>query len=112
MAFFGENAVRAWVDLSPQVGVIRDDFNVSSITDNGTGFFTVTYTDNMANELYTTVCNASGAYGATLSGSNYNRTGESAPKSVSQCSVACYAPNNAVLVDVAYCGVIIVGDLS
>tara|TARA_R100001224_G_C4020414_1_gene149118 strand:+ start:943 stop:1281 length:339 start_codon:yes stop_codon:yes gene_type:complete len=112
MAYFGENAVRAWVDFSLEAAAIRDDFNISGITDNGTGFFTVTIDTDMANMLYTVVATGSNAYDATLGGGNYNRYAEAAPRTTGSVSVACFAPNNAVMVDINYCGVIIVGDLS
>lgn len=41
---------------------IRDDFNVSSLTDNGTGDYTLTFTNAMANTNY-----------CTLGTSNYER---------------------------------------
>ena len=47
---------RAWVNFNGLNTVaIRDDFNVSSITDNGTGDYTVTFTNAMPNANYCTV---------------------------------------------------------
>ena len=44
---------RAWVNFDGSGTVaIRDDFNVSSITDNGTGDYTVNFTTAMANANY------------------------------------------------------------
>ena len=44
---------KAWVNFSGNGTVaIRDDFNVSSITDNGTGNYTINYTNSMANANY------------------------------------------------------------
>tara|TARA_R100000995_G_C3392895_1_gene81317 strand:+ start:67 stop:402 length:336 start_codon:yes stop_codon:yes gene_type:complete len=111
MAFVGDNAVRAWVDFSLEAASIRDDYGISSITDNGTGFFTVNYDTNMGNMLYCVLATGSNGYDATLSSSNYNRYAEAAPRSVSSCSVACFAPNNGVRVDINYCGVVVLGDL-
>ena len=38
MAYFGENACAAWVNFNGQGTVsIRDDYNISSITDHGSG---------------------------------------------------------------------------
>ncbi len=46
---------KAWVNFNAQgVIAIRDSFNVSSITDNGTGDFTVNFTNNLANNNYVT----------------------------------------------------------
>ena len=44
---------KAWVNFNGDGTVaIRDDFNVSSITDNGTGFYTVNFTNSLANANY------------------------------------------------------------
>ena len=44
MAFIGELAALAWVNFHAVSSVgIRDDYNVSSITDNGTGDFWVNF---------------------------------------------------------------------
>ena len=44
---------KTWVNFSGNGTVaIRDDFNVSSITDNGTGNYTINYSSSMANANY------------------------------------------------------------
>lgn len=44
---------KAWVDFNGRGTVaIRDSFNVSSITDNGTGDYTVNYSNNMSDTNY------------------------------------------------------------
>ena len=44
---------KAWVNFNGSGTVaIRDDFNVTSITDGGTGLYTVNYTNSMANANY------------------------------------------------------------
>ena len=44
---------KAWVNFNGTGTVaIRDDFNISSITDNGTGLYTVNFTTAMANTDY------------------------------------------------------------
>ena len=51
---------KAWVNFNGTGTVaIRDEFNVSSITDNGTGNYTVNFTNNMANTNYCAVTAAS-----------------------------------------------------
>ena len=50
---------KAWVNFDGGRGgspSIRDSFNVSSITDNATGAYTVNFTNAMANANYATVC--------------------------------------------------------
>jgi|TARA_A100000172_G_scaffold22407_1_gene12739 hypothetical protein len=112
MAFFGDNAVRAWVNFNLSNSSIRDDFNISGLNDNGTGRFDVNIDTDMANENYSVVATGSGAYSTSLTSSNYNRYAEATVRNAGSVGVACYAPNNAVFVDISYCGVIICGDLS
>ena len=51
---------KAWVNFNGTGTVaIRDDFNVSSITDNGTGDYTINITTAMANTNYAVCANAS-----------------------------------------------------
>tara|TARA_A100001035_G_scaffold64628_1_gene49174 strand:+ start:775 stop:1161 length:387 start_codon:yes stop_codon:yes gene_type:complete len=46
-------AAKAWVDFNGRGTVaIRDSFNVSSITDNGTGDYTVNFSSNMPDTNY------------------------------------------------------------
>lgn len=54
-----ENAThcRAWVNFNGTgVVAIRDDFNVSSITDNGTGDYTVNFSNALSDANYSTLC--------------------------------------------------------
>ena len=58
----GQSAAKAWVNFNGTGTVaIRDSGNVSSITDNGTGFYTVNFTTAMPNANYSAI----GAYGGT-----------------------------------------------
>ena len=46
-------AAKAWVNFNGQGTVaIRDSYNVSSITDNGTGNYTINFTTAMSNSNY------------------------------------------------------------
>ncbi len=48
-----QGRAKAWVNFNGTGTVaIREDFNVSSITDNATGQYTVTFTNAMADALY------------------------------------------------------------
>lgn len=52
----GGNAVKAWVNFNGTGTVaIRASFNVSSITDNGTGDYTVNFTNALADANYSAV---------------------------------------------------------
>ena len=50
--------VKAWINFDGSGTVsIRDDFNVSSLTDNGTGDYTLTFDTALANNDYALVTN-------------------------------------------------------
>ena len=52
----------AWVNFNGTSTVaIRDSYNVSSITDNGTGDYSVTYTNAMSNSNYATAASILGS---------------------------------------------------
>tara|TARA_B100001029_G_C15017427_1_gene428285 strand:+ start:528 stop:851 length:324 start_codon:yes stop_codon:yes gene_type:complete len=58
MAIFSEQVARAWVNFNGQNTIaIRDSFNVSSITDNGTGDYTISFSTAMANTNYSVTGN-------------------------------------------------------
>tara|TARA_R100001086_G_scaffold136928_1_gene71423 strand:- start:396 stop:851 length:456 start_codon:yes stop_codon:yes gene_type:complete len=106
-----QGLAKAWINFNlGSGGSIRDDFNISTIVDNGTGLFTVNFSTAMADANYSTISTASNGTQEELTSSNYNRIGESTAHTSTKFSVACYAPNNAVLVDVGYCGVAVFGD--
>jgi len=57
---------------------IRDSFNVSGVTDNATGDFTVTFTNAMGNEFYSALGNTAGEnnqYGPCSSQDTHSTTG-------------------------------------
>ena len=105
-----QGRAKAWVNFSLSAGTIRDDFNISSLDDNGTGFFSVNFSTAMANANYATISTGSNGTQAELNSGNYNRMADSTAHTSSKFSVACYAPDNTVLVDVGYCGVAVFGD--
>jgi len=43
---------RMWIFFDMNAGSIKDSFNVSSITDDGTGLFTITYSSAFSNTNY------------------------------------------------------------
>lgn len=68
----GGNAVKAWVNFNGTGTVaIRAAFNVSSITDNGTGDYTVNFTNALADANYSANVNAGGSAAVYL-GSIYD----------------------------------------
>ena len=57
----GQQACKAWVNFNGQGTVaIRESYNVSSITDNGTGKYTVNFTNAMVNANYTIIITTGG----------------------------------------------------
>jgi hypothetical protein len=44
----GQHAAKAWLNYNHPSNVVRESFNVSSVTDNATGHFTKNYTSNMS----------------------------------------------------------------
>lgn len=50
---------RAWVNFNGTGGTIRSSFNVSSITVNGTGNYTVNFATTLNNANYAAVCGVS-----------------------------------------------------
>jgi hypothetical protein len=51
-----QEVIQAWVNFNGTGTVaIRDSYNVSSITDNGTGDYTVNFTNAMANTNYLSI---------------------------------------------------------
>jgi hypothetical protein len=55
-------SAKAWVNFNGTGTVaIRDDLNVSTISDNGTGDYTVNFTNNMANANYAAAAIANGS---------------------------------------------------
>lgn len=44
----GQSAAKAWLNYNHPSNIVRESFNVSSVTDNATGHFTKNYTSNMS----------------------------------------------------------------
>tara|TARA_R100001509_G_C4832993_1_gene203934 strand:- start:424 stop:765 length:342 start_codon:yes stop_codon:yes gene_type:complete len=49
MAYFGENAIQAWVAYNGSTNTIRNSYNCSVVADNGTGDFSMYFGTNIAN---------------------------------------------------------------
>ena len=50
-----QGLAKAWFQIDAASGVLDDSFNYSSSSDNGTGSFSQTFTNNMANQNYSFV---------------------------------------------------------
>ena len=62
-AQIAQGRAKAWIKFNQNTGSISDSFNVSSVTDNGTGLFDVNFTTNMASTKYVTVTGLTAYYG-------------------------------------------------
>ena len=71
----GQQACKAWVNFNGSGTVaIRESYNVSSITDNGTGDYTVNFTTAMPDANYSAVGNGyNDQSGGTFTGLNDGR---------------------------------------
>lgn len=94
---------RAWVNFNGTGTVaIRASFNVSSITDNGTGDYTLNFTTAMPDADYSAVANAGQGTNSDVSVCGYRET-----ISTSAYRMKTIASNATVYVDAAYVGVTI-----
>jgi hypothetical protein len=92
---------KAWVNFNGTGTVaIRDSFNVSSITDNGTGNYTVNFTTAMSNANYAFSVSASDP--GTADG--FATLATSVPTS-SAFRFRCFVYNGATVTDMPYCAV-------
>jgi len=92
-----QGLVKAWVNLDgDSTASIVDNLNVGSLTDNGTGSFTITYTNNMGNTTYAVVVGIDEASnsGGTLTIGNVHTTSQL--KLVSRNSSASVADENSL----------------
>ena len=76
MAYFGENAVKAFVKYDDGSNSVDDSFNVSSVTNHAVGEITVNFSTNMSSSNYCTVSACAGVSGkngmACYTSTNYS----------------------------------------
>ena len=67
-----QGLVKAWCKFNGEASSIANDdsFNVSGLTDNGTGDYTIAIDNDMANDDYATTCNGSEQVFSPLNASN------------------------------------------
>jgi hypothetical protein len=65
---------KAWVNYNGTAQTVRGSFNVSSVTRNGTGDYTITFTTNMPNTNYAMVGSSriDSSYQSLVSPTTYN----------------------------------------
>ncbi len=104
-----QEAAKAWINFNG-TGTIatRDSLNVSSITDRGTGKFTITFATAMGNTNYNSVASA------TVGGAdNYNRMAGAASNSTNFSYLNTFAQGtNSELYDADYTSATFHGDLA
>jgi len=97
-------ACRAWVNFDGTGTVsIRDSGNVSSVTDNGTGFYTVNFATAMPDTNFATACD-NGFNDSTFGIRRIASTRQEEAISVSQIKIICSRVDN-VVEDSNFCSV-------
>lgn len=102
---------KAWVNFNGAgTPAIREQYNVDSITDNGTGDYTVNFTNALADNTYTVVGSTSMKIGVNYNGAvslhtNNTTAGEVVPTTTS-CRVA-IRNSGSTAVDVEYFSVVV-----
>ena len=61
-----QGRAKLWLNYNGSTNSIRDDFNVSSVTDEGTGTYTVNWDSNAANANYAIMTNYNRKAGVVL----------------------------------------------
>ena len=103
----GQSAAKAWANLDGTgTIVLRDDFNVASVTDNGIGDYTFNYSKNMTSSSY--VFGVTGANNSTYEVRHYNTL----TRSASAAQVRCQNNSGSGFQDASYVGMSIHGDLA
>ena len=106
-----QGLAKVWCQYNASTA-LQDSFNVTSLTDTGTGGTTVTIANDMANDDYSATGNgADGDAGSTITSLNPNTyaTGSVKYTGLKQTDGANDAPANE---DLNFCNVCILGDLA
>jgi len=99
---------KAWINLDGTGTIsIRNQFNVSSLTDTATGRFTVNFTTSFANANYVCAGTAGNATATTSSGRCINKDGQ---WTTSAAQLRCIDVVAAAARDDSYVGLIFIGD--
>ena len=92
---------KAWVNYNGTAGTLTNSFNVSSVTKNATGDYTINFTTAMPNATYAATFGARNDGGG--SGANYQvvvKTGTT--PTTTALNIFCGAPSNGAAYDSAY----------
>lgn len=100
-----QGACKAWVSfVGTGTVTINDDYNVTSITDNGVGDYTVNFTEDMKNTNFTVLVSGNGT------SSNQNVHDSVSTKAVGSVRVLHYEKATPALTDSGVMNVIVMGD--
>tara|TARA_R100001163_G_C5018776_1_gene162198 strand:- start:556 stop:945 length:390 start_codon:yes stop_codon:yes gene_type:complete len=104
-----QGRAKVWINFNGSGTVaIRDSFNISSLTDNGTGDYSLNYSDAFSNDDY---CLAGTAgYNAEFIANHLNGGGQSTTYSTSSCRFSVRHVYNNNLSDANHVEVMIIGD--
>ncbi len=109
-SFVAGGSAKAWVNLNGGgTAAITDSFNTASITDNGTGDYTVTMTNSMGNANYSLAGLVGGGTGS------FNRsisTGYGTAPTASAYTLSSITASNGNLTDCSYVSSQVMGDLA
>jgi len=64
MAYFGNNSITAWGQYNDNNNDLRDNRNISSVTNHATGQLTFNFSNNFSNDDYCVVGSCAGVNGA------------------------------------------------
>ena len=105
MSLTRPHTARVWVNFNGTGTVaINDSYNVSSLTDNGTGDYSITFDNDMANANYVTVISGRAASTNTI----FQMYDDGSARTVSDCRV--YVSNTTAVVDAAFLSLVVFGD--
>ena len=99
--------VKVWVNFNGTGTIaIRDDFNVNDLTDNGTGDYTITFTNAMSDTNYAVALSAASD---TAGGSGNRRIISPRTKATNSHRISCNAVSNNDAKDCVQVNVVIFG---
>ena len=101
--------VKVWINFQGSGTVaIRDSYNISSLTDNGTGDYSLAYSDNFSNDDYSLAGTA--GYNSEYIANHLNGSGQSTTYSTSSCRFSVRHVYNNNVSDPDHVEVMIIGD--
>ena len=109
-----QGLLKGWMSFDGESTVaIRDSFNTTSLTDNDTGDYSMTISNPFSNNFYASVCdNESGSGDVARQYGHADATGSNGRYEADLFRVFCFQTNNLSQTDVAFCSVMLAGDLA